>query len=253
MQLPEQPGRLATPPPLLPPLQRNPVQLPGEAMSPDVAAEEAVGAERRATSPHDASLGAERRAPPPLDAPLVRTASRGRTLSSRDEITLAAGQSQSVNKVSLTVEQTARTVQISRIPVESALQKKLRSMLCAAGCPEAVRITICPASEHRDKEKETGLTWALATFETPGDVEKVMSKHLGSTAEHYQLRRIDRKLLAAKSGGTIGRVANVSSLQLAARSSQLAHHSLPACLPACLLACLLRQTCLRQTCLLRAS
>eukprot|EP01046_Picozoa_sp_COSAG06_P019664 COSAG06_NODE_1410_length_9546_cov_102.602519_4_plen_236_part_00 len=218
MQLvPEQPERLATPPPLLPPLQL-PVQLPGEAMSPDVAAEEAVGAERRATPPHDASLGAERRATSPHDASLVGAASRGRTLSSRDEITLAAGQSQSVNKVSLTVEQTARTVQIGRIPVDSALQKKLRSMLRAAGCPEAVRITVCPASEHRDKEKETGLTWALATFETPGDVEKVMSKRLGSTAEHYQLRRIDRKLLAAKSGGTIGRVANVSSSQLTARS-----------------------------------
>lgn len=129
----------------------------------------------------------------------------------RDELTTGDLREAGSLNVSLTPSEAARTVQIARIPVEAASDRKVRALLRGAGCAEPVLITLCPDSEHKQKVRETGLTWALATFGTIAETQAVMGANLGPTGTpHYKMRNVDLHVLGAKSGGTIGRVAKVT-------------------------------------------
>ena len=121
--------------------------------------------------------------------------------------------------VSLTAEEAARTVHIGRIPSKAANVTKLKGLLRAAGAPEPDRITICAASDmagqDRDAARDSGLTWALATFDTPGSADEVCKQSLDTTGrQHFRATMVDRNLLAAKSGAALGKIASMHHLAI---------------------------------------
>ncbi len=139
-----------------------------------------------------------------------------RTLSPRSE-QVAAGSLKSDTSLDapLSAEQAARTVRISRIPIEMATRAKLATVIRSSGCPDPTKITFCPNSYRTAEDKEHGLHWALATFGTADQAGEVLAATLDKTGrQHLRCAMVDRQMLAAMTGAALGNTASLHGMAL---------------------------------------